>query len=149
MIDWMQEHEVLLWWLGALSVVTFLSTLIVVPWLVVRIPADYFTHTRRERMALVVQNPLLRIFLKIGKNLLGVIFVLAGLIMLVLPGQGLLTILLGMMVMDFPGKERLLHWIVTRPSVFHSMNWMRQKAGKEPLVLEEYKTISNIQIERD
>lgn len=139
MMAWVQEHEVLLWGLGSLSVVVFLATLVLVPWLIIRIPADYFTHARKERMALVVHNPVLRILFRFGRNCLGAVFVLAGIAMLVLPGQGVLTILIGLTLMNFPGKERILRWIVSRRSVFVSINWIRGKAGKNPLILEAYK----------
>lgn len=137
MLAWVQDHETLLWGLGALSVVTFLVTLVVVPWLIVQIPADYFTHARKERMALVVSNPVLRIIFRLARNFFGFVFVVAGLAMLVLPGQGVLTILIGLTLLNFPGKERLLHWIVSRRSVLKSINWIRDKAGKDSLILEE------------
>ena len=71
----------------------------------------------------------------IGKNVLGAIFVVAGLIMLVLPGQGIFTILIGIMLLDFPGKYRLERWIVARRPVLQSINWLRQRAGRAALVL--------------
>ena len=55
--------------------------------------------------------------------------------MLVLPGQGILTILVGFTLLDFPGKFRLQRWIVTRRGVLESINWVRKKAGREPLAL--------------
>jgi hypothetical protein len=67
------------------------------------------------------------------KNLLGVALVLAGVAMLVLPGQGVLTILLGLMFMNFPGKRRLEQRIVQQPTVFQAMNWMRARAHQPPL----------------
>ena len=44
----------------------------------------------------------------IARNVVGAIVVLAGLIMLVTPGQGILTIIAGLAIMDFPGRDRLL-----------------------------------------
>ena len=72
----------------------------------------------------------------IGKNLLGYIFVVAGLIMLVLPGQGIFTILIGVMLLNFPGKYQLEQWIVARRPVLHSINWLRRRAGRAALVLD-------------
>jgi hypothetical protein len=74
--------------------------------------------------------------LVIAKNLLGYIFVLAGILMLMLPGQGVLTILIGIMLLNFPGKYELERWIVSHGSVFRSINWIRRHAGRTPLVLE-------------
>ena len=62
-----------------------------------------------------------------------VVLVLAGLIMLVVPGQGLLTLAVGLVLVDFPGKYRLERWLVTRPPVWRAINWLRKRAGREPL----------------
>ena len=72
--------------------------------------------------------------LMIGKNALGFILVVAGIIMLVLPGQGVFTILIGIMLLNFPGKYRLERWIVARRPVLRSINWLRRRAGRAPLV---------------
>jgi hypothetical protein len=69
----------------------------------------------------------------VAKNLLGILLALAGLVMLVVPGQGLLTLVAGLMLVDFPGKYRLERWLATRPPVWRSINWLRRRAGREPL----------------
>jgi hypothetical protein len=73
--------------------------------------------------------------LVIGKSLLGYVFIAAGVLMLVLPGQGMLTILVGIILVDFPGKYRLERWIVTRRPVLRFINRLRRRAGRAPLVL--------------
>ncbi len=73
----------------------------------------------------------------LGKNLLGYLLIVAGIAMLVLPGQGVLTILLGVILVDLPGKYRFERWIVARPLVLKSINRLRQRAGRDPLVLAE------------
>jgi len=55
--------------------------------------------------------------------------------LLVLPGQGLLTILLGIIMIDFPGKYHLQRWCISRESVLHSMNWLRKKGKRAPIKL--------------
>ncbi len=87
-----------LFWIAGASLVAFIATLIAVPWLIVRIPADYFAHRRRRRPSR--PRTAVRWASWAGKNLLGGLLVLAGLAMLVLPGQGLLTILLGLLLLD-------------------------------------------------
>jgi hypothetical protein len=72
----------------------------------------------------------------IAKNVLGYIFVVAGIFMLVLPGQGVLTILVGIMFLNFRRKYELERWIVSRRPVLRSINWVRRHAGRDPLVLE-------------
>jgi hypothetical protein len=70
----------------------------------------------------------------VAKNLCGVVLILAGIVMLVLPGQGILTILVGLICVDFPGKFAFERWAIRRRGVIHSINWLRKKAGREPLM---------------
>ena len=72
----------------------------------------------------------------LAKNLLGVVFVLMGIAMLVLPGQGLLSIFVGVMLLNFPGKYRFERWLIKKPSVLRSINWLRRKSRRPPLVLD-------------
>ncbi len=130
----MHTHPTAVWWLGGLSALTFVATLVAIPWLVVRIPADYFSHQRREKTLWANRHPVIRAMLLVLKNLLGLTLVLAGVAMLVLPGQGLLTILIGMMLCNFPGKYRFEGWLISRPPVAKAVNWLRHKSGRPPIV---------------
>jgi hypothetical protein len=124
--DWLGGHEIVLGWLFAISVLMFVGSLIAIPWLVIQIPADYFTHRRSLSDRWRQRHPLLRWTLLVTKNLCGVVLVLAGIAMLVLPGQGILTILVGLVCLDFPGKFALEYKLVRqRPA----------KAGHPPLEL--------------
>lgn len=64
------------------------------------------------------------------------VFTLAGIAMLVLPGQGLLTILIGLLLLDFPGKRAVELRLVRRPAIRGFLDRMRQKRGVPPFVLE-------------
>ena len=66
------------------------------------------------------------------KNLLGVVLVALGIVMSLpgVPGQGILTILLGIMLLDFPGKRNLEHKMVSRPQVLNAINKLRHRFGK-------------------
>ncbi len=134
MIEWLQNNETALLWLAATTIITFMATLIVVPVLVVRIPPDYFSRRKRHRKPWANHHPVVRAILLTGKNALGYILVVAGIIMLVLPGQGIFTILIGIMLLNFPGKYQLERWIATRRPVLRSINWLRRRAGRAPLV---------------
>jgi hypothetical protein len=123
-----------LWIVGVGSVVTFLGTLLAIPLVLVRLPEDYF-DVRVPRTWMKDHHPALRLVGVVAKNLFGVAFLLAGLAMLLLPGQGLLTILIGVTLIDFPGKQLLESRIVGRPAVLSAVNALRQKFGKPPLVL--------------
>jgi len=141
MTEWLQQHQLLLGWMAALSVVTFVVSLIAVPMLIVRIPPDYFARSSRQ-WATSDRHGLhpLQVLLVIGKNLLGCFFLMAGLIMLVLPGQGVLTILIGIGLLNFPGKFKIERWIASRKYILNSMNWLRARSGKAPLVIHHMKS---------
>lgn len=134
MVDWFYQNEALVGLLLFVSVTSFLVTLIAVPIILVRIPEDYFFYPDRHRVAWNNRHPLLRIPLFVIKNLLGVFFMMVGILMLVLPGQGILTIIIGLVLMEFPGKYHVERWVICRPSVMEFVNWMRIKAGKSKLV---------------
>lgn len=125
MLDWLRSHRVLLEWLGILSIASLVAAILFGPLLAARIPEDYFVAERRPPTA----HPLLRVL----KTLLGAALVVAGIAMLVLPGQGLLTILLGLMLMEFPGKYKLERALVSRRFVLRILNAMRRRAGAPPL----------------
>lgn len=133
MLGW---NESLTWWLAAGSVVSFCGSLLAVPIIAVRIPHDYFTAPRRRADAWGRRNMIARTLVVMLKNLLGVVLLLAGVVMLVLPGQGLLTMLVGLMVMNFPGKYRLERYLVSRGPVLRSINWIRCRWGAVPLDLD-------------
>lgn len=136
MLEFFQLHEAAILWLTVLSLVTFVGTLIIVPLLVVRIPSDYFSHDKRHRAPWAAHHPFVRGALLCAKNLAGYVFILAGILMLVLPGQGLLTIFIGIMLLDFPGKYLFERWLVTRRPVLKSINWLRKRAKRTPLNLD-------------
>ncbi|SHH38280.1 Putative transmembrane protein (PGPGW) [Desulfofustis glycolicus DSM 9705] len=136
MIQWLQAHETISFWLAAISLVSFGVTLAVVPWVVVRIPADYFVGRKRpEQRQLALRSPVVWLGLLIVKNTIGALLVLAGLAMLVLPGQGLLTMIIGVLVMNFPGKFAFERWLVSRGPTLSLINRIRRRYGRSPLVL--------------
>tara|TARA_R110000824_G_scaffold7892_6_gene35909 strand:- start:21303 stop:21680 length:378 start_codon:yes stop_codon:yes gene_type:complete len=117
-----------------LSLLTFVSSLILLPWLVLAIPKDYFVDKRRHRMRWKGSFYPLRMLVLMLKNLLGLVLVCIGMLLLVLPGQGILTILAGLVLLDFPGKFRFLRWLARKEHVLLSLNWIRRKGNKEPFL---------------
>jgi hypothetical protein len=134
-LTWLWEQESLLWGLGVFSVVTFIGTLIILPVVIARLPADYFIrdqhHTNRRYRQPGLRG-LLGLLGLLCKNVLGLLFILAGIAMLLLPGQGILTILIGLALMNFPGQRTLQRRIAQQPSVLRTLNWMRAKAHQPP-----------------
>jgi hypothetical protein len=116
------------------SVIAFIGSLILIPLILVRLPADYF-DTRTPRHWMKDHHPLLRILGLIIKNVVGVVLLLVGIAMLFLPGQGLLTMLIGISLMDFPRKRELEAKMVGQPTLLSVINSMRQKFDKPPLTL--------------
>ncbi|MCB1735294.1 MAG: hypothetical protein H6981_08235 [Gammaproteobacteria bacterium] len=125
--------ERFLWGLGVFSVVMFVGSLVAVPFAVARIPDNYFTHEHREHDRRGDRHPVVRAFLVIAKNLLGALFFLIGFILLFLPGQGILAMVLGVLLMDFPGKYALEQRLVGNDTVFNALNWLRARSRKPPL----------------
>jgi len=117
--------------------ITFSANLALVSLILVKIPPDYF-HDSRSSAFLKDHSPVIRILAIIGKNLAGFLLVVLGILLSVpgVPGQGALTILLGIMLLDFPGRRRFERWIVSRPKVLHAVNKLRHKFNKPQLVLD-------------
>lgn len=122
----------------ALFVVTFAGSLAISALILVQLPATYFCDDCPQDPAWSRRHPVIRWTLHVLKNLLGVFLVVLGVLLSLpgVPGQGILTILLGVMLLDFPGRRRLERSLVTRPSVFQAVNRLRARYGKPPLVLE-------------
>lgn len=110
---------------------SFIGSLIIVPILLVRIPVDYFVVEtgRSSRLSGLV------LLGRIIKNILGIILLGAGILMLFLPGQGLLTIVIALSLLDFPGKRSLELRLIRQPRVYKPINWLRQKYKRPPLVI--------------
>ena len=120
--------------LTVLSVVFFVGSLIAIPFILVRLPTDFF-DTRVPRRWMEDHHPVLRVLGHIVKNVVGAVFLFAGFLMLFLPGQGILTMLIGVTMLDFPGKRRLEAKMIGQPAVLSTINNMRQKFGKPPLTI--------------
>lgn len=116
------------------SIISLIGSLMTIPIILIHLPANYF-DTRIPRYWMKDRHLVLRAFGLILKNVIGAIFVLAGFIMLFLPGQGLLTMLVGISLMDFPKKRELEARIVSRPRILKAINAMRRKFNKPPLIL--------------
>jgi hypothetical protein len=133
-LAWITDNGTLLGALGLVGVVSLIATVALLPYLVVRIPEDYFLHRHRRHDYTRDRHPVLHHAIVVLKNAVGLTLILAGIAMLVLPGQGLLTLLIGLMLTDFPGKYALERRIVGQPGVLRAVNWLRQRAGHGPVL---------------
>ncbi len=130
MIDWLKDNPSVVFWLLVLSVGSLVLTAILLPVVVVRLPADYFVTSAAERR----RRPGRRgVLWRLAKNALGAIFLVSGTAMLVLPGQGILTMFMGLILIEFPGKFRLERALVGRPRVLRTVNRVRARFDRPPL----------------
>ncbi len=124
-------------WAVGLYLLVFIASLVAFVVLIVLLPPRYFVE--RSNWVLDKQRPLVRWLGIIGKNMLGVAIILLGIGLSLpgIPGQGILTILIGVMLLDIPGKRRLARSVVRRPHMLRPMNRLRAWFGRPPLVMEK------------
>lgn len=119
-------------WLALLSLFTFILSLISLPYIIRRIPSDYFLKLSKEQPK-VKGYDIKSVLIILFRNIFGFFLLLAGVAMLFLPGQGLITILVSLILMDFPGKKRVVAYLTGRKSIQKSIDWVRKKAKKKPI----------------
>lgn len=132
-IQWFDNHPEVLIGMGISSIFIFLISILGISWFIAQIPEDYFLRSKRQPSKWREQKPILRFVVMFGKNLIGLSLIIGGLLMLVLPGQGLLTIVTGLLLVNYPGKYKLEQKLSSMPSIFRALNWIRLKANKPPL----------------
>ena len=115
---------------------TFVISIVVIGFLLVRLPANYFLDSH-NRDLWIDHHPILQWSGVILKNLSAVALIIVGIVLCFLPGQGVLTILIGLALLDFPGKRRLERAILRKPGIFDRVNRLRHRYGRPPLVVEE------------
>lgn len=108
-------------------------SLVVFPLVVANLPVDYFVRDKRDPAHQQRRHPVAWALVAVLKNVIGFVLILAGIAMLVLPGQGILTILMGVALANFPGKFVLERKLVRQPSVGRALNRIRQMAGRPRL----------------
>ena len=127
------SHGTLLFGLMFVSVAGFVGSLVTIPWILTKIPPDYFSCENRRKHLLDNYPPVIRSILLLIKNILGVVFIISGIMMLFLPGQGVITIVLGILLTDFPYKYKIERWIISRPAILKYINRLRVKSKQRPL----------------
>jgi hypothetical protein len=118
-------------WLGVgISAVLAVGSIALVAYVVIHWPADHFKH-HVPGSPPEPQHPLAAA----AKNIAGVILVLLGLVMALpgIPGQGILTMIVGMTMIDFRGKRGLERRMIGRPRILRAINRLRARFGRAPL----------------
>ncbi len=132
MFDWLSFFTPYLPWMALASFLSLILVVVLLPAIVLQLPEDYFVREKRQSVGHEKGHPVLIGMLTLIKNLLGVLFILAGILMTVLPGQGLLTILIGMMLVNFPGKYHLEQALIRQKIISRTLNKLRSRAHKKP-----------------
>lgn len=112
--------------LTAFSVLTCIVSVVCASWALRRLPVDYLLHERARAPR--------RVLVQLLRNAVGLVVLLLGVAMLVLPGQGILTIIAALSLMDFRGKRRVERRLMLRPPVFAAINRFRSRAGQPSLL---------------
>tara|TARA_B100001059_G_scaffold126229_1_gene126228 strand:- start:90 stop:521 length:432 start_codon:yes stop_codon:yes gene_type:complete len=135
LLEIFEAYRSLIIWFGSISLFIFLFSLLTIKWLVALIPEDYFINKRVSKIRSL--NPLLWYIFLIIKNIIGYSLILGGIMMLVLPGQGIFTIIIGLMLSNYPGKYSIERRFIAIPSILKSINWLRRKSNKPPINLSK------------
>jgi hypothetical protein len=117
-------------WLTVAGIFVFIASLITMPLLIIRLPVDYFKSLPIREWP--TRHPVVHIGIVVLKNVIGLVLLLSGVAMLVLPGQGLLTILIGIVLIDFPRKRNFELWLIRHRPLLRAANWIRQKNHQPP-----------------
>ena len=125
--EFLSDYKIYLVWLGTLSFVIFIFSLLTIKWLVALIPSDYFIQKNNSKFR--SNYPIFWLASIIIKNLIGYTLIIGGILMLVLPGQGLFTIFIGLMLSNYPGKFYIERKFIAIPSVLKTINWLRKKSN--------------------
>ena len=134
-ISWSSMNSDLIFLLGSLSIFILIISVFMMVLIISFLPEDYFKSENRNLISSVQNShyPLLKLLVLITKNFFGVLLLLSGILMLVLPGQGILTIITGLVFMDYPGKYKFERKLLRQKGVINSINWIRSRLSKPSL----------------
>lgn len=125
LLAWIEWHHL---GLAALVWVTLTAgSLAVVARIVVTLPEDYFERTSTVRTPWTAR--------RVVRNVAGVVLVAVGAALSIpgVPGQGVLTILVGLFLVDFPRRRQLERALARRPGVLPALNRLRARFERPPL----------------
>ena len=127
--QWVADYQGYFILVGIISTIVFIVSIALMPYLLGLIDVHYFVNLPERALPI---NSLPQLLLIIIKSVLGFVLLIAGIIMLLTPGQGVICILLALFLMEFPGKHKLELKLIHHQPTFKTLNWLRAKAGKPP-----------------
>lgn len=130
-IEIILENRDLIIVLTIVTAITLVTSIVIIPYIILNLTPDYFLYKRQPMLK--YKHRVIRYFVLIIKNLFGYILFILGVIMLFIPGQGLLSIALGMLLINFPGKKKVEKKMFSNKKVNKIINIIRKKFGKEEI----------------
>lgn len=121
----------LAWFAGAVVAASVVVVLVLLPKILAGLPTDYLDAARPVARA---RRSLRSAPLVLARNLLGWVFLAVGLVLIPLPGPGLLIVFTGLLLVDLPGKRRMVRAALARPSLLGLVNRIRARQGQPPLL---------------
>ncbi|HIG84778.1 MAG TPA: hypothetical protein EYG40_05770 [Verrucomicrobia bacterium] len=125
--NWISDNYRLIQWIGIASILLFFLSLFILRCVIIQLPDDYFLN---DSSALNKRSGnLIDLARRVAKNLFGFLLIICGIILLFIPGQGLVTIVLGAWIMDLPWIIKIKRKFVYSRLVKKTLNWVRSKNG--------------------
>ena len=134
---WAGEHPDALGWAFGVSLALFVGSFILIPVLIARMRRDYFVAPDPDEDTWLGRHRVARVTARVVKNVLGGALLLAGIAMMVLPGQGIITVLVALSLLEFPGKRALELRLIRQPQISSVVNWIRAWSGRPPLIIPD------------
>lgn len=128
-LEYIDKYQYIFMWIGIISLIMFIASLFIIPFILKKMPDDYFINEKYHHITLESATEILIFILK---NILGVLLILAGIIMLFTPGQGIISIIIGLFLMQFKGKYALENKLIQNDLTFNGLNWIREKSQTPP-----------------
>lgn len=126
------DVEAVLIYLTVLSFFTFILSIVLLPYLIRKIPSDYFLKLS-ESPPKAIHHDITHIFLYLLRNIFGFFLLLSGIAMLFLPGQGLITLFIALLLIDFPWKRSIIIRLIANKKIQRSIDWIRKKSQRPPI----------------
>ena len=129
--DWISDYNQIIQWAGIVSVFLFFLSLFLLRYVILRMPEDYFITASS-----ISKNPQ-KIIVRVAKNAVGFLLTICGIILLFTPGQGMITILIGLCLIDLAIVNQFKKKIINNSKVQKALNWIRTKKSVKPFNFPE------------
>ena len=127
MLEWINTNGPAL---ALVSAAMLALGVVAVPWIILRLPTNALVRPNPlDKLGRL--HPVLRVTLLVARNVVALPLFILGVVMLVTPGQGILTIVLALVLAEFPGKFRLERRLLRAKPIIDALNWIRRKGHRD------------------